>query len=95
MAAATTDRRDGPDPGLRTLARTVPCGNTGTVSGETILVVDDEAAIRDLVGTYLRREGYQVDDAADGDEALDRIARRPPDLMVLDLRLPTVDGFEV
>ena len=65
------------------------------MAGERILVVDDEAGIRDLVGTYLRNEGFVVDDAADGDEALDRIARFPPDLMVLDLRLPTVDGFDV
>jgi DNA-binding response OmpR family regulator len=65
------------------------------VAGERILVVDDEAGIRDLVETYLRSEGFAVDEAADGDEALDRIARHPPDLMVLDLRLPTVDGFDV
>lgn len=65
------------------------------MAGERILVVDDEAGIRDLVGTYLRNEGFEVDDAVDGDEALDRFARRPPDLIVLDLRLPTVDGFDV
>lgn len=65
------------------------------VAGERILVVDDEAAIRDLVETYLRTEGFDVDTAEDGDVALERLARRSPDLMVLDLRLPTVDGFDV
>ena len=65
------------------------------VAGERILVVDDEAGIRDLVGTYLRKEGFEVDEAADGAEALDRFRRQAPDLMVLDLRLPTVDGFDV
>ena len=65
------------------------------MAGERILVVDDEDGIRDLVGTYLRQEGYEVDDAADGDEALDRFRRQAPDLMVLDLRLPTIDGFDV
>ena len=65
------------------------------VAGERILVVDDEAGIRDLVGTYLRKEGFEVDDAADGDEALERLVRQTPDLMVLDLRLPTIDGFDV
>lgn len=65
------------------------------MSGERVLVVDDEAAIRDLVGTYLRTEGFVVDEAADGDEALHRHERQPADLIVLDLRLPTVDGFDV
>jgi DNA-binding response OmpR family regulator len=82
-------------PGRWTLVRTSVAGDTVNVAGELILVVDDEAGIRDLVETYLRAEGFAVDEAADGDEALARIARRPPDLMVLDLRLPTVDGFDV
>jgi DNA-binding response OmpR family regulator len=65
------------------------------MAGERILVVDDEAPIRELVSTYLRNEGYDVDEAADGDDALRRHADAPPDLVVLDLRLPTIDGFEV
>jgi DNA-binding response OmpR family regulator len=82
-------------PGRSTLAGRVTPEDTGDMAGERILVVDDEAGIRELVGTYLRREGFDVDDAADGDEALDRVSRLRPDLMVLDLRLPTVDGFDV
>jgi DNA-binding response OmpR family regulator len=65
------------------------------VAGERILVVDDEAGIRDLVRTYLRNEGFDVDEAADGDEAIDRFTRHAPELIVLDLRLPTMDGFDV
>jgi DNA-binding response OmpR family regulator len=65
------------------------------MTGERILVVDDEVGLRDLVGTYLRNEGFAVVEAADGDEALDRFGRQTPDLVVLDLRLPTADGFDV
>lgn len=61
----------------------------------TILVVDDEPNIREVVGLYLRREGHTILEAADGEEAL-RLARHtPPDLVVLDLMLPKVPGLEV
>lgn len=62
---------------------------------ERILVVDDEERIRSVVGTYLRREGYQVDEAATGEGALDKTRQRVPDLVVLDIRLPGIDGLEV
>ena len=65
------------------------------MAGERILIVDDEASIRELVGTYLRNEGFEVEEASDGDEALERLERRSPSLVVLDLRLPTIDGFDV
>lgn len=65
------------------------------VPRERILVIDDEAGIRELVGTYLGKEGYAVDEAVDGEDALVRFRRHPPDLVVLDLRLPGIDGFEV
>jgi DNA-binding response OmpR family regulator len=65
------------------------------VAGERILVVDDEAAIRDLVGSYLRNEGFEVDEAADGEDALVRFADRAHDLVVLDLRLPGIGGLDV
>jgi DNA-binding response OmpR family regulator len=61
----------------------------------TILVVDDERPLVDLVRGYLEREGFRVAAAFDGDEAL-RVARQEsPDLIVLDLMLPEVDGLEV
>ena len=65
------------------------------VPHERILVVDDEAGIRELVGTYLRSEGFDVDEAVDGEDAVERFRRREPDLVVLDLRLPGIDGFDV
>ncbi|MGD8968537.1 MAG: response regulator transcription factor [Anaerolineae bacterium] len=65
------------------------------MAGETILVVDDEAHIVELAQMYLEQEGFQVQSADDGDKALQTIARQPPALMVLDLMLPQVNGWEV
>jgi two-component system alkaline phosphatase synthesis response regulator PhoP len=62
---------------------------------ETILVVDDEARIVKLVRDYLERAGYHVIDARDGETALQLARREKPDLIVLDLMLPAVDGFDV
>lgn len=61
----------------------------------TILVVDDEPNIREVVGLYLRREGYTVVAAADGEEALRLHRQHQPDLVVLDLMLPRLSGLEV
>ena len=60
-----------------------------------ILVVDDEPAVRASVERALRLEGYQVELAADGREALARLATAAPDVIVLDLVMPHVDGLEV
>jgi two-component system OmpR family response regulator len=60
-----------------------------------ILVVDDEPAITDLLSTALRYMGYQVTTAANGHAALDAAATSAPDLVVLDVMLPDIDGFEV
>jgi DNA-binding response OmpR family regulator len=65
------------------------------MAGETILVVDDEAHIVELATLYLEREGFRVQSAGDGAQALDMIGRQPPALLVLDLMLPQVDGWEV
>jgi two-component system alkaline phosphatase synthesis response regulator PhoP len=65
------------------------------MAGETILVVDDEANIVELAALYLEQEGFLVRSASDGSTALEMIARQPPALMVLDLMLPEVDGWEV
>lgn len=61
----------------------------------TILVVDDEPSINEVVSLYLRRAGYQVLVARDGQAALEALERQPPDLVVLDLMLPKVDGLEI
>ena len=62
---------------------------------ETIFLVDDEQNIIDLVRLYLEREGFQVDSATDGQVALEQLLARPPDLVVLDLMLPGLDGREI
>jgi two-component system, OmpR family, response regulator len=61
----------------------------------TILLVDDEDAVQKLLTYPLEREGYRVVAARDGQEALDRFAAEQPDLVVLDIMLPKVDGLEV
>jgi DNA-binding response OmpR family regulator len=65
------------------------------MAGERILVVDDEANILDLTKLYLEQEGYAVQTAGDGAEALALIQDNPPALLVLDIMLPEIDGFEV
>jgi two-component system, OmpR family, response regulator MprA len=60
-----------------------------------ILVVDDEPAVRTSLQRALSLEGYDVELAADGAEALDRLAAAPPDAVVLDVGLPRLDGLEV
>jgi two-component system alkaline phosphatase synthesis response regulator PhoP len=65
------------------------------VPGELILVVDDEANIVELARLYLEREGFRVGSVGDGRAALERVEKEPPALMVLDLMLPGLDGYEV
>ena len=62
---------------------------------QSILIVEDEPSIAEVVGVYLSRAGYDVRTVGDGRAALDEVERRPPDLIVLDLMLPKVDGYEV
>lgn len=65
------------------------------MAGSRVLVVDDEPTVRDVVVQYLRRDGHEVTEAVDGHQALELLASAPPDLVVLDLMLPGVDGLEV
>jgi DNA-binding response OmpR family regulator len=65
------------------------------VNGTRVLVVDDEPMVREVLARYLAKEGYAVDVAEDGEEALVAYARALPDLVLLDLMLPRVDGLEV
>lgn len=65
------------------------------VTSATILVVDDEASLRDSLAYMLRKEGYQVALAATGNEALQAVRRERPDAIILDVMLPGVDGLQV
>ncbi|MGW2098099.1 response regulator transcription factor [Streptomyces olivaceoviridis] len=81
--------RDGSAPGTEAPApRSVP-------GAARVLVVDDDATVAEIVAGYLGRAGYAVDRAADGPTALTRAAAQWPDLVVLDLMLPGMDGLEV
>ena len=62
---------------------------------EQILVVDDEPMVREVVVAYLQREGFLVQEAATGSDALAQIDKSAPDLVVLDVMLPEVDGFSI
>ena len=61
----------------------------------SLLLIEDEYALRVTLGDRLRKEGYLVDSASDGEEGLDRALKLPFDLIVLDLMLPRIDGFTV
>ena len=65
------------------------------MSSQRILVVDDEPSIVDAVATALRYEGYDVDEATAGREAIRLVTEREPDLIVLDWMLPDIEGIEV
>jgi DNA-binding response OmpR family regulator len=65
------------------------------MSGELILVVDDEPNILELCRLYLTRDGYRVITAADGLAGLDAVHKQQPALLVLDVMLPELDGFDV
>jgi DNA-binding response OmpR family regulator len=65
------------------------------VPSELILLVDDEPSIVQLARLYLEREGFRTDSANDGEAALEKVTREHPALVVLDVMLPKLDGFEV
>jgi DNA-binding response OmpR family regulator len=63
--------------------------------GTHVLVVDDEPTVREVVAGYLRRDGHMVSEAADGPTALELLESDPPDLVVLDMMLPGVNGLDI
>jgi two-component system nitrogen regulation response regulator NtrX len=70
--------------------------NKDTETGRpSVLVVDDESSIRDSLRMILEYEGYRVDEAASGNEALARVAERRPDAAILDIKMPEMDGLAV
>jgi two-component system OmpR family response regulator len=78
------------------MERTAPDGPTDSVADAVrVLVVDDEPAIADLVGTALRYEGFDVATAGNGRDVLTMVESFRPELIVLDIMLPDLDGFEV
>jgi two-component system, OmpR family, response regulator ResD len=82
---------------VNTGPRTAPTATIGAMahSRGSVLVVDDEPTIGEVVSRYLKRAGYETRVAEDGLEALAAVAERAPDLIVLDLMLPGLDGLEV
>ncbi len=72
-----------------------PTGAPETHVRGSVLVVDDEPTIAEVVSRYLVRAGYETRIASDGLEAIEQVASRRPDLVVLDLMLPGLDGLEV
>ena len=59
------------------------------------MIVDDDPLIRDVVRTVLEDGSYELEEAASGEEALRLAERRPPDVVLLDVMMPGMDGFEV
>jgi len=65
------------------------------VSRPRVLVADDDASIRQLLCTIVRREHFDVDSVADGAQAIEKLQQREYDIILLDLMMPRVDGFDV
>src|SRR5580658_2865877 len=80
---------------LNTIANVKPAAASTTRSGGFVLVVDDEELNRTLLRDPLEAAGYEIDEAENGLQALEKIAIRPPDVILLDLMMPRMDGFEV
>jgi len=89
------ETRNRPSPEPAGWAYHSPVENPSRDTGHRILLVDDEPRIREVVANYLRRDGYVVETAGDGAIARRHLAEFKPDLVVLDLMLPAVSGFDV
>lgn len=63
--------------------------------GYKILIADDEAEIRDVLRLYLEKDGYEVAEASDGVEAMEKLRKEKPDLVILDIMMPGLDGYRV
>ena len=67
----------------------------GNPADKLVLIVDDDDSVRELIEFVVKKEGFRVDKAADGEEALKKARAGCPDLMLLDLMLPKFGGFEI
>jgi CheY-like chemotaxis protein len=84
-----------PRDGVPPRGGTAPPRTGGDGHHNTVLVVDDDTSILDTVSSILSGEGYDVVSAATGEEALAAVARRQPQLILLDMRMPVMDGWAV
>jgi PAS domain S-box-containing protein len=82
-------------PESRTEPASAPAAATGTGTAGTVLVVDDDPAARNLLGRFLGKEGFRVEEAADGEDALRRARSVRPDVITLDVLMPGMDGWAV
>lgn len=73
----------------------MPHDETSAASNSKILIADDNHQNCELLDAYLSEEGYQIDVVYDGQQALDFVARNQPDLILLDIMMPKVSGYEV
>jgi len=62
---------------------------------KTILIIEDDKFLRELIAKKLIKEGYEISEAVDGEEGMKKVKEEKPDLVLLDLILPGIDGFEV
>ena len=62
---------------------------------KTILIIEDDKFLRELIAQKLTKEGYKMSEAVDGEEGIKKVKEEKPDLVLLDLILPGIDGFEV
>jgi two-component system phosphate regulon response regulator PhoB/two-component system alkaline phosphatase synthesis response regulator PhoP len=88
-------RNTGKFPVTRQTGRHRAITGSHAIVKRTLLVVDDEPDIARLVSRIFERRGYQIAVSFDGEDALARVAAAPPDLILLDLNLPKIDGWEV
>jgi CheY-like chemotaxis protein len=65
-----------------------------SMAGTRVLVADDDARLAELISRYLIMEGYEVETVADGLAAVERATAEPPDLVILDIMMPGIDGLE-
>jgi DNA-binding response OmpR family regulator len=77
------------------VARVHETGEDDAMTAAKVLVVDDEPTVREVVVGYLRRDGHEVSEAADGNKALEMLEAETPDLVVLDMMLPGVNGLDI
>ncbi len=76
-------------------AKTLHSENTASDDKQTILIVDDDKNILELINLLLKKEGYDTVTAERGDEAISAFLKNPPSLVLLDVMLPSIDGYKV